>query len=145
MTSRTSVVLSALVAAMGGLLFGFDTAVISGTTDALQRVFNLDEVGLGFAVTSALVGTIVGAFTAGPPAERFGRRRVLFVLAVLFLVAAVGSAAATTFWMFVAFRFLGGLGVGGASVVSPLYQAAEKRRIGRGLADPPVRFRVAGA
>lgn len=123
MTSRTSVVFSALVAALGGLLFGFDTAVISGTTEALQRVFALDTVGLGFAVTSALIGTIVGAFTAGPPAERLGRRRVLFVLALLFLVAAVGSAAATTLPVFVAFRFLGGLGVGGASVVSPLYIA----------------------
>jgi sugar porter (SP) family MFS transporter len=116
-------VFSALVAALGGLLFGFDTAVISGTTDALQRVFALDEVGLGFAVTAALIGTIVGAFTAGPPAERLGRRPVLFVLALLFLVAAVGSAAATTLPVFVAFRFLGGLGVGGASVVSPLYIA----------------------
>ncbi len=122
-TSRTSVVFSALVAALGGLLFGFDTVVISGTTDALQRVFALDDFGLGFAVTAGLIGTIVGAFTAGPPAERLGRRRVLFALAVLFLVAAVGSAAAPNFAAFVAFRFLGGLGVGGASVVSPLYIA----------------------
>ncbi|GJG87518.1 MFS transporter [Gemmatimonadetes bacterium T265] len=105
------------------MLFGFDTAVISGTTDALQRVFSLDAFWLGFAVTSALIGTIVGAFTAGPPAERLGRRRVLFVLAVCFLVAAVGSALATNLPVFVAFRFLGGLGVGGASVVSPLYIA----------------------
>jgi len=122
-TSRTSVVFSALVAALGGLLFGFDTAVISGTTDALQRVFALDAGGLGFAVTAALIGTIVGAFTAGPPAERLGRRLVLFVLALCFLVAAVGSAMATSLPVFVAFRFLGGLGVGGASVVSPLYIA----------------------
>ena len=123
MTARTSVVFSALVAALGGLLFGFDTAVISGTTDALQRVFVLDAGGLGFVVTAALIGTIVGAFTAGPPAERLGRRRVLFVLAICFLVAAVGSAMATSLPLFVAFRFLGGLGVGGASVVSPLYIA----------------------
>ena len=111
------------MAALGGLLFGFDTAVISGTTDALQRVFALDAGGLGFAVTAALIGTIVGAFTAGPPAERLGRRRVLFVLALLFLIAAVGSALAVSLPVFVAFRFLGGLGVGGASVVSPLYIA----------------------
>lgn len=123
MSSRTSVIFSALVAALGGLLFGFDTAVISGTTDALQRVFALDEAGLGFAVTSALIGTIVGAFTAGPPAERLGRRRVLFALAGFFLVGALGSAAATTLPAFVAFRFLGGLGVGAASVVAPLYIA----------------------
>ena len=123
MTPRTSVVFSALVAALGGLLFGFDTAVISGTTEALQREFALDAFGLGFAVTAALIGTIVGAFTAGPPAERSGRRRVLFVLAVLFLVGALGSALATTLPVFVAFRFVGGLAVGGASVVSPLYIA----------------------
>lgn len=123
MNARRPVVFSALVAALGGLLFGFDTAVISGTTEALQRVFALDEFGLGFAVTSALVGTIVGAFTAGKPAEVAGRRRVLFVLAVFYFVSALGSALATSLGTFVAFRFLGGLAVGGASVVSPLYIA----------------------
>ncbi|GJG87288.1 MFS transporter [Gemmatimonadetes bacterium T265] len=123
MTARTSVVFSALVAALGGLLFGFDTAVISGTDQALQRVFALDASGLGTVVTWAILGTIVGAFTAGPPAERLGRRRVLFVLALGFFVAAVGTALASSLAMFVAFRFLGGLAVGGASVVSPLYIA----------------------
>ena len=123
MKSRSPVIFSALVAALGGLLFGFDTAVISGTTEALQRVFALDDFGLGFAVTSALIGTIVGAFTAGKPAEVLGRRRVLFVLAVFYFVSALGSALATNLSMFVAFRFLGGLAVGGASVVSPLYIA----------------------
>lgn len=123
MKSRSPVVFSALVAALGGLLFGFDTAVISGTTDALQRVFELHAFGLGFAVTSALIGTIVGAFTAGKPAEVYGRRRVLFVLAVFYFVSALGSALAVALPMFIAFRFLGGLAVGGASVVSPLYIA----------------------
>jgi sugar porter (SP) family MFS transporter len=121
--SRSPVVFSALVAALGGLLFGFATAVISGTTEALQRVFALDDWGLGFAVTSALIGTIVGAFTAGKPAEVYGRRRVLFVLAVFYFISALGSAVAVSLPMFVAFRFLGGLAVGGASVVSPLYIA----------------------
>ena len=123
MRSRSPVIFSALVAALGGLLFGFDTAVISGTTEALQRVFALDEFGLGFAVTSALIGTIVGAFTAGKPAEVYGRKRVLFVLAVFYFVSALGSALAPNLATFVAFRFLGGLAVGGASVVSPLYIA----------------------
>lgn len=123
MRSRTPVVFSALVAALGGLLFGFDTAVISGTTDALQRVFSLHEFGLGFAVTSALIGTIVGAFTSGKPAEVLGRRRVLFVLAGFYFFSALGSALAVDLEMFVGFRFLGGLAVGGASVVSPLYIA----------------------
>jgi MFS transporter, SP family, xylose:H+ symportor len=121
--SRSPVVFSALVAALGGLLFGFDTAVISGTTEALQRVFTLDNFQLGFAVASALIGTIVGAFTAGKPAEVYGRRRVLFVLALLYFVGAAGSATAPTLALFVAFRFVGGLAVGGASVVSPLYIA----------------------
>jgi MFS transporter, SP family, xylose:H+ symportor len=122
-SSRRPVVFSALVAALGGLLFGFDTAVISGTTQALQRVFALDSFGLGFAVTSALIGTIVGAFTAGKPAEVYGRRRVLFVLAAFYFVSALGSALAPSLAVFVAFRVLGGLAVGGASVVSPLYIA----------------------
>jgi MFS family permease len=121
--SRSPVIFSALVAALGGLLVGCDTAVVSATTEALQRVFSLDEFGLGFAVTSALIGTIVGAVTAGKPAEVFGRRRVLFVLAVFYFVSALGSALATNLAIFVAFRFLGGLAVGGASVVSPLYIA----------------------
>jgi MFS transporter, SP family, xylose:H+ symportor len=121
--ARRPVFFSAIVAALGGLLFGFDTAVISGTTEALQEVFGLDDFGLGFAVAAALIGTIVGAFAAGKPAEAFGRRRVLFALAVLFLVSAVGSALAQSLWSFVAFRLIGGLAVGGASVVSPMYIA----------------------
>src|SRR5438067_4358023 len=123
MKSRSPVVFCALVAALGGLLFGFDTAVISGTTEALQRTSALDNFRLGFAVASALIGTIVGAFTAGKPAELLGRRRVLFVLAVLYFVSAAGSASAPTLALFVAFRFIGGLAVGGASVVTPLYIA----------------------
>ena len=123
MDTRRTVLLSALIAALGGLLFGFDTAVISGTTEALQREFALDEFWLGFAVASALIGTIVGAFSAGKPAERWGRKPVLFVLAVLYFVSALGSAVAPSLSLFVFFRFIGGLAVGGASVVSPLYIA----------------------
>lgn len=70
------VIRSALVASLGGLIFGFDTAVISGTTDSLKRVFELDDGGLGFTVTTALLGTIVGALTAGKPADRYGRRTI---------------------------------------------------------------------
>ena len=84
----------ALIAGLGGLLFGFDTAVISGTNDDLQRVFELSNFWLGFTVSSALVGTILGALTAGDPADRFGRRAMLYVLALLFLVSALGSALA---------------------------------------------------
>lgn len=123
MTSRRSVFLSTIVAALGGLLFGFDTAVISGTTEALQKVYDLDEFWLGFTVAIALIGTIVGAFSAGKPGDRYGRKRVLFVLAVFYFVSAVGSAVAQSWIVFLLFRFLGGLAVGAASVVAPMYIA----------------------
>jgi MFS transporter, SP family, xylose:H+ symportor len=110
-----------LVAALGGLLFGFDTAVISGTTDALRVRFALTDNLLGFTVASALIGTIIGSIGAGRPADAFGRRGALAVLGVIYCVSAVGCALSWDWWSFLAFRFLGGLAVGGASVVSPLY------------------------
>ena len=112
-----------LIAAMGGLLFGFDTAVISGTTEALRKVFTLTSGQLGFTVASALIGTIVGAMIAGRPADRFGRRPALFAIAVLYFVSAVGSAFPWDWYSFLFFRFIGGIGVGAASVVSPMYIA----------------------
>jgi SP family xylose:H+ symportor-like MFS transporter len=115
--------LSTVVAALGGFLFGFDTAVISGTTDALKRVFSLSGGELGFTVASALIGTIIGSLAAGAPSERFGRRPVLFATALTFLVSALGCAATGTWALLVGFRFLGGIAVGAASVVSPLYIA----------------------
>jgi len=123
MKSRRPVFFSTFVAALGGLLFGFDTAVISGTTGALQQVFELDEFWLGFTVAIALIGTIVGAFSAGKPGDAFGRKRVLFVLAVFYFVSALGSALASGWIEFLAFRFLGGIAVGGASVIAPMYIA----------------------
>ena len=115
--------LSAIVAALGGLLFGFDTAVISGTTDWLKSQFALTDFTLGFTVSSALIGTIIGSITVGRPADMLGRRGILFLLAVLYFVSAVGCALAWGWWSFMVFRFLGGLAVGGASVVSPMYIA----------------------
>jgi len=112
-----------VIAALGGLLFGFDTAVISGTTDALRAAYALSSGALGFTVASALIGTIVGALVAGTPADRWGRRRTLVVIAILYFVSAVGSGLAWDWYSFLIFRFIGGLGVGGASVVSPLYIA----------------------
>lgn len=111
------------IAALGGLLFGFDTAVISGTTDALRSVYDLSGFGLGFTVASAPIGTIAGALAVGRPADRLGRRRVLFVIAGLYFVSAVGSALAWRWAPFLCFRFLGSVGVGAASVVSPMYIA----------------------
>ena len=112
-----------LIAALGGLLFGFDTAVISGTTGWLQEVFDLSPFTLGFTVASALIGTVLGAILVGKPADLLGRRNVLFILALLYLVSAIGCALAHNWFVFLFFRFLGGLAVGGSSVVSPMYIA----------------------
>jgi MFS transporter, SP family, xylose:H+ symportor len=120
-----------LVAALGGLLFGFDSAVISGTTDALREVFNLNGVWLGlsgsfwlgFTVASALIGTIVGSIAVGRPTDTLGRRTVLIAIAVLYFVSSLGCAFCWDWSSFVLFRFVGGLAIGGASVVSPMYIA----------------------
>ena len=112
-----------IVGALGGLLFGFDTAVISGTTSALTRVYQLSPKLLGVTVFSALVGTIFGAMLAGFPGERYGRRDSLRILGVLYVVSAVGCALAWNWDALVAFRFIGGLGIGGSSVLGPMYIA----------------------
>ncbi len=114
---------SALVAALGGLLFGFDTIVISGTTDALKSVFGLTDFWLGFTVASALIGTIIGSIAAGRPSDAFGRRTVLGAIAVLYFVSAIGCALPWNWYSLIFFRLMGGLAIGGASVVSPLYIA----------------------
>ena len=119
-TSAT-LVASATVAALGSFLFGFDTAVISGTTDALRHVFGLTENLLGFTVSCALIGTLMGALLVARPVERWGRKPVLAALAVLFVVASLGCAWAWSWHSLLLFRFLGGVTVGGASVVSPMY------------------------
>jgi sugar porter (SP) family MFS transporter len=116
-------VLSALVAALGGLLFGADTAVIAGTTHALTQVFHLTPVTLGVTVSSALWGTIVGALFAGFAGERFGRRDSLRVMAILYLLSALGCALSWSWDSLLAARILGGLGIGGSSVLGPMYIA----------------------
>jgi len=123
MKNNKHVILSAIVASLGGLLFGFDTAVISGTTEWLQKSFDLSSFWLGFTVASALIGTIIGAIVIGKPADKYGRRTVLFSVALFYLVSALGSAFAWDWFSFLFFRFIGGLAVGAASVVSPLYIA----------------------
>ena len=120
---KKTLILSTVVAALGGLLFGFDTAVISGTTQWLKSVFELTPFQLGFTVASALIGTIIGALFIGKPADRYGRRYVLFGLAILYFISALGSGMSWDWYSFLLFRFIGGLGVGGASVVSPMYIA----------------------
>ncbi|MEE9117478.1 MAG: MFS transporter, partial [Calditrichia bacterium] len=123
MKNKRFVIFSTIVVALGGLLFGFDTAVISGTTGWLENVFELSSFWLGFTVASALIGTIIGAIMIGKPADKYGRRNILFVLAALYFVSALGSALAWDWYSFLFFRFIGGFGVGGASVVSPMYIA----------------------
>ena len=114
---------STVVAALGGLLFGFDTVVISGATHALAEVFRLSPFSLGLTVAIALMGTILGAMFAGIPGDRFGRRDSLRIMAVLYVVSAVGCAFAWDWYSLVFFRFVGGLGIGGSSVLGPMYIA----------------------
>jgi len=120
---RASVWKIGITAGLGGLLFGFDTAVIAGTTDALTRAFHLTPVQLGFTVTSALVGTIPGAAFAGIPADRIGRRSSLKILGLIYIVSALGCALAWNWPAFLLFRVIGGVGIGGCSVVAPMYIA----------------------
>src|SRR5580692_2515453 len=114
---------STVVAALGGLLFGFDTAVISGTTGQLSQVFGLSSKSLGITVSIAIWGTVVGAMLAGFIGERFGRRDSLRIMALFYLVSALGCALAWNWWSLVVFRFIGGLGIGGSSVLAPMYIA----------------------
>ena len=112
-----------LAAALGGFLFGFDTAVINGAIDAMSEDFGISGFLQGFAVSSALLGCVVGAWFAGPLAARQGRIRVMIVASVLFTVSALGSGLAFGTWDLIAWRVLGGLGVGAASVIVPAYIA----------------------
>jgi MFS transporter, SP family, arabinose:H+ symporter len=114
---------STVVAALGGLLFGFDTAVIAGTTHALTALYHLTPTTLGITVSSALLGTIIGAMTASIPGDKWGRRDSLRVMAVFYVVSAIGCAFAVNWTMLVLFRVIGGLAIGGSSVLGPMYIA----------------------
>ena len=114
---------STVVAALGGLLFGFDTVVISGTTQALTDLFHLSPLALGVTVSSALVGTIVGSMLAGIPGDAYGRRDSLRILAVLYFVSAIGCGFAWNWTALVVFRVIGGVAIGGSSVLGPMYIA----------------------
>lgn len=114
---------SAVVAALGGLLFGFDTAVISGTTSALTAAYGLTDKLLGITVSVAIWGTVIGAMLAALPGERFGRRDSMRGLAILYLISALGCAFAWSWPSLLVFRIIGGLGVGGSSVLGPMYIA----------------------
>jgi len=170
----------AVVAALGGLLFGFDTAVISGAEGTLKEIYDVDYAKLGqlfgrpelvltaeqvaggmeglteqdlsyiqrkafwhgLLVIGALIGTVIGALLFGKPADRHGRRTILFVLGVLYFVSALGSALAWNMISFAVFRFIGGLAVGGASVVSPMYVAEISPARFRGRLVALVQFNI---
>ena len=121
MQSKNYVLFLSITAALGGFLFGFDTAVISGAERDIQRLWNLDDWSHGMAVAIALYGTVFGALFGGIPADKFGRRNSLIWIGVFYFVSAVGSALANDVNTFMFYRFLGGLGVGASSVVAPMY------------------------
>ena len=121
MQSKNYVLFLSITAALGGFLFGFDTAVISGAERDIQKLWNLDDWSHGMAVAVALYGTVFGALFGGIPADKFGRKNSLIWIGVFYFVSALGSALANDVNTFMFYRFLGGLGVGASSVVAPMY------------------------
>ena len=112
-----------LTGALGGLLFGFDTVVISGAIDALVRLYNLSPINKGWTVAIGLVGTVIGALGAGQIGQKLGSRETLRLTAVLYIVSALGCGLAWNWSSFLLFRFIGGLGIGASSVLGPVYIA----------------------
>jgi len=141
---------SAVIAALGGFLFGFDTAVISGTVSDLMSVFRLDDWWLGFTVASALLGTILGAATIQYPSNSWGRKPTLILLAVIYFISAVlcacpwnfGDMSVWDWYGFLLARFIGGIAIGGASVVSPLYTAEISPAKKRGVLVAVTQFNI---
>ena len=111
----------ALIAALSGFLFGFDTAVISGAEQAIQRLWQMNQFAHGLAISAALWGTVLGALLGGIPNDRYGRKPTLLVVGILYTVSALGSALATDPVTFMIFRFIGGIGVGASSIAAPIY------------------------
>jgi sugar porter (SP) family MFS transporter len=110
-----------LIAALGGFLFGFETAVISGAEKTIQQLWSLSDFMLGFTVAASLIGTVIGSMIAGKPAQRYGRKKVLLVIALMYLLSAVGCSLTPTWILFIVFRMIGGIAVGASSVVGPMY------------------------
>lgn len=127
------VLFNAIVAALGGFLFGFDTAVISGAEQAIQEIWALDDLMHGLAIAIALYGTVLGALFGGIPSDYYGRKKTLIIIGILYFISAVGSAIAWEVYSFMFFRFIGGLGVGASSVTAPMYisEIAPARQRGR--------------
>lgn len=118
---RKNVFVWSLVIALGGFLFGFDTAVISGAEQSIQRYWGLTSLQHGLTVSIALIGTVIGALTGAIPTDRYGRKKTLYGIAVLYLLSSLGTALSFQWYGFLFFRFIGGFGVGASSVVAPIY------------------------
>ena len=119
--NKKKVILWSIVVAIGGFLFGFDTAVISGAEEAIQQYWNLTAFEHGFTISIALIGTIIGALTGSIPSDKLGSKKTLILIASAYLIASLGSAFSTNWYLFLLFRFLGGIGVGASSVTAPVY------------------------
>ena len=130
---RPALIGTVIIAALGGLLFGYDTAVIAGAIGFLEQHFALTPAHVGWAASCALAGCMLGAATAGALSDFLGRKKVLVTCAVLFIISAIGTAIPRSEVEFVIFRFLGGIGVGAASMTSPMYIAEDdcQRTAGR--------------
>src|SRR5215210_923476 len=123
MKKNRRVVGYSVIVALGGLLFGLDTAVISGAEQPIQALYKLTNFWHGFTVAIAIIGAVVGAFSAGFPAERFGRKKVIIAVALIFTITSVLSGLAPNWITLVICRFIGGLAIGASSVVGPMYIA----------------------
>lgn len=121
MTIQRKVIFWSVIVAMGGFLFGFDTAVISGAEQAIQKYWNLSPAEHGFTISIAVIGTVFGALFGRIPADNLGRKKSLVIIALLFLVSSLGTSLASNWYLFLILRFVGGLGVGASSVIAPIY------------------------
>lgn len=119
--NNSKVIRWSLVVAIGGFLFGFDTAVISGAEKSIQQYWQLTPFQHGLTISIALIGTIIGSLTGSIPSDKLGRRKTLLLIASLYLFSSIGTALSTSWWVFLLFRFLGGIGVGASSVTAPVY------------------------
>ncbi|MGL4724862.1 MAG: sugar porter family MFS transporter [Scandinavium sp.] len=143
MKSNTYVYFVAVVASLGGLLFGYDTAVISGAVNYFEKHFALSPAELGWGVSSALVGCIIGSMLSGKLSDKFGRKKSLIVCSIMFFIGALGTAFPVTFSQFVIFRIVGGVGMGIASFVVPVYLAEIAPREKRGALGTFYQFAIA--
>ena len=143
MQLNSNLVRATLSGALGGLLFGFDTVVISGAIDAVVRLYSLDPQQKGFTVAIGLVGTVIGALGAGQVGQQFGTRETLRITALLYIISALGCGLAWGWPSFLAFRFVGGLGIGASSVLGPVYIAELSPAKWRGRLVAIFQFNVA--